>query len=316
MKFLERAFDNENQIWKYILVIFIGFFLGQMVGSFPLLIVLIVAMVQKGKEFEMPENVADFSAYGIDPNVGLVLMVIPFITSLLLGILIIRGFHQRNYKDVINGGRSIRWNRFWSGVIIWGVLAGGYMLVDFLINPGNFEVQFNVNSFIPLVIVSVILIPIQSGTEEFYFRGYLLQGVAVRTKSRWLAVLIPAIIFALIHSFNPEVKEFGFWTSMTGYLTIGIVFGIASVLDDGIEVAIGAHSINNVLSAIFVTSKSSVLQTPALLFQKEVHPQKENWILLILSILFILILTYRNNWKFRKLFEPLQKPEEGVQKNQ
>lgn len=101
----------------------------------------------------------------------------------------------------------------------------------------------------------------------------------------------------------------GFWTSMTGYLTIGIVFGITSVLDDGIEVAIGAHSINNILSSIFVTSKSLALQTPALLFQKEVHPQKENWILLILSILFIVILTYKNNWKFRKLFEPLQKSE-------
>jgi membrane protease YdiL (CAAX protease family) len=309
MKFLERAFDNENQIWKYILVIFIGFFLGQMVGSIPLFVVMVIAIVQKGGDFQMPENVANFSAYGIDPNVGLVLMVIPFVASLIIGILLIKGFHRRNYKDVINGGRSIRWNRIWLGVIVWGALAGGYMLIDYLINPNNFEIQFNAASFIPLVFISVILIPIQSGTEEFYFRGYLMQGVAARTKSRWLAVLILAIIFALIHSFNPEVKEFGFWTSMPGYLTFGVVFGSASVLDDGIEVAIGAHSINNVLSSIFVTSKSSVLQTPALLFQKEVEPQKETWVLILLSILFIVILTYKNNWKFRKLFEPLQKPE-------
>jgi membrane protease YdiL (CAAX protease family) len=310
MKFLERAFDNQNQIWKFILVLFIGFFLGQMVGSIPLLIVLFVKIAQGGGDFEMPENVANFSAYGIDPNLGLFLMMIPFIASLIIGILLIKGFHRRNYKDVINGGRSIRWNRIWLGVIVWGVLTAGYMLVDYLINPGNFEIQFNAASFFPLVFISILLIPVQSGTEEFFFRGYLMQGVAGRTKSRWLAVLIPAIIFALIHSFNPEVKEFGFWTSMPGYLIFGVVFGIASVLDDGIEVAIGAHSINNVLSSIFITSKSSVLQTPALLFQKEVHPQKETWILLILSVLFIVILTYKNNWKFRKLFEPLQKPED------
>ena len=183
------------------------------------------------------------------------------------------------------------------------------MLIDFLINPANFEVQFNAASFIPLVLISVLLIPIQSGTKEFFFRGYLMQGVAAHTKSRWLAVLIPALIFALIHSFNPEVKEFGFWTTMPGYITFGLVFGIASVLDDGIEVAIGAHSINNVLSSIFVTSKSSAIQTPALLFQKEVEPQKENLILLILSVLFIVILTYKNQWKFRKLFESLEKTE-------
>ena len=309
MNFLERAFDNQNQIWKYILVIIVGFFLGQMVGSIPLIIVLVIKMTQKGSDFEMPENLANFSAYGIDPNVGLVLMVIPFITSLIIGILIIRGFHQRNYKDVINGGRSIRWNRFWLGVIVWGVLAGGYMLIDFLINPANFEVQFNAASFFPLLFISVLLIPIQSGTAEFFFRGYLAQGVAARTKSRWLAVLIPGIVFALIHSFNPEVQEFGFWTTMPGYITFGLVFGIASVLDDGIEVAIGAHSINNVLSSVFVTSSSSALQTPAVLFQKEVLPQKESLMLFILSVVFIVILKFRNNWEFRKLFEPLRKPE-------
>ena len=309
MKFLERAFDNENQIWKYILVLFIGFFLGQMVGSIPLIAVLIVKMIQFEGDFQMPENFADFSAYGIDPNVGLVLMVIPFITSLIIGILLVKGFHRRNYKEVINGGRSFRWNRVWLGVIVWGVLIGGYMLVDYLISPDNFVVQFNAASFIPLALISVLLIPIQSGTEEFFFRGYLMQGVAARTRSRWLSVLIPAVIFALIHSFNPEVEEYGFWTSMPGYLTFGVVFGITSVLDDGIEIAIGAHSINNVLSSIFLTSKSSVLQTPALLFQKEVHPQKENWVLLVLAIMFIVILTIRSNWKFRKLFEPLQKPE-------
>jgi len=309
MKFLERAFDNENQIWKYILVLFIGFFLGQMVGSIPLIAVLIVKMIQFEGDFQMPENFADFSAYGIDPNLGLVLMVIPFITSLIIGILLVKGFHRRNYKEVINGGRSIRWNRVWLGVVVWGVLIGGYMLVDYLISPDNFVVQFNASSFIPLVFISVLLIPLQSGTEEFFFRGYLMQGVAARTRSRWLSVLIPAVIFALIHSFNPEVEEYGFWTSMPGYLTFGVVFGITSVLDDGIEIAIGAHSINNVLSSIFLTSKSSVLQTPALLFQKEVHPQKENWVLLVLAIMFIVILTIRSNWKFRKLFEPLQKPE-------
>src|SRR6056297_2876310 len=146
MKFLERAFDNENQIWKYILVVIIGFFLGQMVGGIPLFIVMMVKMTQIGDDFQMPENVANFSAIGIDPNVGLVLMVIPFITSLIIGILLVKGFHRRNYKDVINGGRSIRWNRVWLGVVVWGVLIGSYMLVDYLISPDNFVVQFNASS--------------------------------------------------------------------------------------------------------------------------------------------------------------------------
>jgi hypothetical protein len=58
--------------------------------------------------------------------------------------------------------------------------------------------------------------------------------------------------------------------------------------------------------------KSSVLQTPALLFQKDVHILKENWVLVILSVLFIVILSFKTNWKFKILFEPVRKEVEVI----
>ena len=253
--------------------------IGQAIGAIPLVVVMVVKAVQNGASFVKPENAADLSAYGINPNFGLVLMVIPFLVSLIIAIYLINAFHKRSYLEVINGRTSFRLNRFFVGFVVWAILIAVFLFADIAMNPDNFEFRFNIASFIPLVVISVLLIPFQAATEEFLFRGYLAQGVAAWTKNRWLVIMIPSLGFALIHGLNPEVSEFGFWSVMPMYFMFGVVFAIVATLDDGIELAIGLHAANNVFSSIFITSKSSALQTPALFFQKEIDPFRDLLIL-------------------------------------
>ena len=287
MKHLESILNQENQWWKYLLVFFIAFLGGQFIGAIPLIVAMVIGAAQNEGSMIKPDNPMDFSAYGIDPNLGLVLMIIPFLVMLFIAILLIKGFHNRTIKQVINGGGAFRWKRFWTGIVIWGAFSAVTLIVVLLVDPENFEFNFHLSSFIPLVLISVLLIPFQAGTEEFFFRGYLAQGVGAWTRNRILVILIPAIFFALMHSANPEVKDFGFWTTMPSYLLFGIFFGVITILDDGIELAVGVHAVNNVFTSIFVTSKSSVLQTPAMFIQKEVDPTGEFWGLLITTILFM-----------------------------
>lgn len=309
MKHLTRALDGQNQWWKYFLVFFVALFIGQFVGAIPLVIAMVVAQVMNGGEFVKPDNNLDLTAYGIDSNLGLVLLIIPFIVSLILAILLIKSFHYRNYKDVINGGFGFRWNRFWTGVIVWGAIALVLLLAELVLNPGNLELQFNPAAFIPLVIISLLLIPIQSGTEEFLFRGYLAQGVAAWTRKPWLVILIPSLFFALVHAMNPEVKEYGFWIMMPNYLVFGIVFAIMAYLDDGIELAIGTHAVNNCFSSIFVTSKSSALQTSALFYQEEINPANEFVVLVISAAIMLMIYTMIFKWDYRVLTQKIEKIE-------
>lgn len=301
MNHLERAIDNQNQVWKYILVLFISLFIGQIIGAIPLVIVVAINAYKDGGMPVKPENIADLSAYGIDPNLGLVLMVIPFLVSLVIAVFLIKAFHKRTYLEVINGGTLFRFNRFFVGFVIWAVISAVFLVADIAMNPENFELRFNYASFIPLVFISFLLIPFQAATEEFLFRGYLAQGVAAWTKSRWLVMLIPSLFFALLHSMNPEVGEFGFWSVMPMYFMFGVVFAFVSTLDDGIELAIGLHAGNNVFSSILVTTKSSVLQTPALFFQKEVDPFRDLWILLFASVVCIAFLAFNYKWNFKIL---------------
>jgi hypothetical protein len=52
-----------------------------------------------------------------------------------------------------------------------------------------------------------------------------------------------------------------------------MIFGLATLLDDGLEVAIGAHTANNLWGALVVSFPGSVLDTPALLRMEGVPPE-------------------------------------------
>lgn len=308
MKHLTRAFDGQNEWWKFLVVIIVALIVGQIVGAIPLIIVMGISMAMNGGQMATPENAMDLTAYGIDPNLGLVLIVVPFIVTVALAIVLIKALHQRNARDVVNGGSPFRWKRFWLGVGVWGVIMLVLFFLELLISPEELEFRFDPASFIPLVFVAIIFIPIQSGTEEFIFRGYLAQGVAGWTKRVWAAILIPSVLFALMHGMNPEVKEHGFWMMMPSYFVFGVAFAITAVLDDGIELAIGIHAINNTLLSILVTSKESALQTRALFFQKEVDPVNESIVLVISSVIMLIIFKLILKWDFSIIWKKIEPP--------
>ena len=123
-----------------------------------------------------------------------------------------------------------------------------------------------------------------------------MQGFAAMIRKRWFPLIMTSIFFGLMHAFNPEVKEFGFFIMMPQYIVFGLIFGIITILDDGIEAAIGAHTANNIFLCIMVTNKSSALQTPALYEQYNIHPWAEFAALIVSGIIFILILKMIFKW--------------------
>ncbi|MHC1705869.1 MAG: lysostaphin resistance A-like protein [Tenuifilaceae bacterium] len=299
MKHLEIALDSQNQWWKYLIIIAGGFIAANLIGAIPLVIVISIKVLKSGNTIvPNPDNAMDLSVYGIDPNFGLILVMIPFLVALITVCLLFKPLHNRTFKQIINGTNSIRWNRFFFAVMVWGLIMGLYLLIDYMMNQSNYVLNFNLVSFLPLVVISLVLIPFQTTFEEIVFRGYLAQGIGAWTRNRWFVIIIPAVLFGLMHSFNPEIKEFGFWLAMPQYILYGLVFGLITVIDDGIEIAMGVHAINNIFSSIFVTYKASALQTPALFEQQQINPTKETIVLFIISLIFVTILSFKYKWDY------------------
>ncbi|MDO4703230.1 CPBP family intramembrane glutamic endopeptidase [Tannerella sp.] len=269
------------------------------VGAIPLFLVLIASWIQN------PQQLTDMNSFsqggmmsGIDSNLFLASMVFSFVVFLATAIWIIKTFHGRSWTEVINGTKRVRWSRFFVGLAVWGTLMVVSFVISYMTDPDNFEFRFEPVRFIILTIISLTMIPIQSSCEEFVFRGYLAQGVASWTGSRLWALLIPSVLFALMHSANPEVAKYGFGVMMANYFLIGLTFGLISLLDDGIELAMGAHSINNILGSILMTYEGSALRTDALFKAKIINPSEDLFIGVISSVVFIAILAFIYKWKF------------------
>jgi membrane protease YdiL (CAAX protease family) len=293
MKHLERALDGQNQWWKYLVVFLIGFLGIISVSALSLKIFTFIREMQ-GIGVNKP-NIFD----GIDLNIALLLNLFPYIIGLIIVTPLIKSFHNRSLAEIINGTKKIRWNRFFFSMGIWTILLIASLVIEYLVSPQDFILQFQPLRFIILLILSITLIPLQTTFEEVFFRGYLMQGISVWTKNRLLAIVIPGILFGLLHYNNPEVKEYGFWLAMPQYIVYGLLFGIIVVLDDGIETTMGAHAANNILLCVFVTSKSSALQTYALFEQINQKPSIMDT--LIMGVLLILILGIKYKWNFSVL---------------
>jgi membrane protease YdiL (CAAX protease family) len=278
------------------------------IGALPLLITAVMKSISNPEVFsQLSANPNDYSVLGLDPNVGLAMMLFPFMAGLLAFILLVKPLNNRTLKNVINGTRKIRWNRFFISASIWMILSGLYLFVYLKIDPANFTLNNKTSSLIILSVVSLLFIPFQAAFEEVLFRGYLMQGFAAVLRNRWFPLLMTSVLFGLMHAFNPEVKEFGFLTMMPQYVLFGLIFGIITILDDGIEAAMGAHTANNVFLCIMVTNKSSALQTPALYQQLNIFPWTEFAGLLFTGMVFIIVLKIIFGWDdFSVLFKKIQ----------
>ena len=96
MNHLERALDHQNQWWKYLIITGTAFLAANVIGSIPLLIVLFL-----NGAFEDPEtlsetdNIMDLSAFGIDPNLGLILIMLPFVFGLVATVFLFKPLHKQ-----------------------------------------------------------------------------------------------------------------------------------------------------------------------------------------------------------------------------
>lgn len=94
------------------------------------------------------------------------------------------------------------------------------------------------------MVLSLILIPLQCIAEEYVFRGALMQALGSWFKIPILAIVIQAIIFALLHSYDA-----------LGVISIaisGVVYGLLAWRTNGIEAGAAIHSINNLMGFYIV----------------------------------------------------------------
>lgn len=289
--FLKQSLKYKNPFWMFLLgsfVIIIFNFLGQLPLTY--------AILQEGALSSGDDPMEMMR--GIDKNLQLFLLLIPFAVGFLGLWLVVRKLHERSMLSITTAREKIDWRRSLYAFLIWGVvtllLVGG----DYLMSPESYELNFNLKRFLLLFVIAVLLIPIQTSLEEYIFRGYLMQGFAGMFKNAWAPLLMTSIIFGSLHLFNPEVEKLGYGI-MGYYIGTGLFLGIMTLMDEGIELALGFHAANNLVTALLVTANWTAFQTESVLIDvSEPSLGAELFIsLFVLYPLFLVWMSKKYGWK-------------------
>lgn len=296
MNFIKDSYQGKNGIGRWIIMLIVLLLATQIVGAIPFGIVIGYKIARGQAITPNPENSMDLSGYGLSENTALLLMIIPFAVGLLSIFMLMKPIHARSIRSVLTGAKKFRWARFLWAAGVWFALLAGITAITIQLGLQDVELQFNPSAFFSLILISLLFIPLQAGFEEVIFRGYLMQGFAQMAKNRWVALLITALLFGGLHYFNPEVKAHGAAITMPQYIWFGLFFGICTLMDDGLEIAWGAHAMNNAGASIFLTQESSVLQTDALFNITRYDPAVDLAVLFIASLIFLAFAARKYNW--------------------
>ena len=262
--YISQALKSLHEWWRYlvgILIVLIG------VGIFSIPHMIAISIKSFNGEVDMERLAQNDVAYILglfEPNLNLVFMLLPFLGGLILLFITVKFIHKQSIISLTTSRKSIDWSRIWFSFFLWGIVSSIMIGRGYLVEPENFEINFKLVPFLILVVIAILLIPIQTSFEEYLFRGYLMQGIGVITKYRWIPLLITSLVFGLMHISNPEVDKLG-PVVMIYYIGTGLFLGVMTLMDEGMELALGFHAANNLFTALLVTADWTAFQTHSVL---------------------------------------------------
>ena len=295
--FLEKELDKRLPFAWYLLgsmIVIIFSFMGQV----PMLFFL---SEDSAKTMD-PKNPMSIFAH-LDPNLTLFLLLFSFFIAFLGFLFVLTKIHKQSFVSVTTSRRTIDFERFFFAFSFWAIASILFVGIDYYFSPQDYEVKFQLKPFLIMFGISVVLIPFQSGLEEYLFRGYLMQGFAKLTRNRWLPLILTSVIFGILHVFNPEIEKLGMGL-LFYYIGTGFFFGIMTLMDEGIELALGFHIANNLITALLVTADWTAFQTYSILndiTEPTLLPELVLSLFILYPIsLFILSKKYVwTNWKYK-----------------
>lgn len=283
--FIEQAYKGNTSLFRYLLIP-VGF-----MGFMALNYVALLTSEADTKEL-MTQMIDQLGA-----NTVLVINLLPLVLGFFFMLFWYKFILNLPIKSAISSRSRVDFKRIFFSFLLWGLLVGGLSFIEILSAPENYVWNFDKQKFMTFALIAVLLIPLQTSFEELLFRGHMIQGIGIHTKSRAAALMITSILFGLMHIANPEVGELGYGI-LTYYIGTGFLFGIITLMDEGLELVLGFHAANNLIGALLVSAEWTAFRVDSLYI--DISKPELNftmWIpLLVIYPLILLILAKKYKW--------------------
>ncbi|MDN3594939.1 CPBP family intramembrane glutamic endopeptidase [Zunongwangia endophytica] len=309
--YIEQAFKGKSSGARYLFGTIAIFFSWVILQTLPFIIALGFKYGYNEKLIavfsDQNRMMSDFSS-----NTTFFFMLLGFALSLLVLFLLNEGIHKNSITNLTTSRNKIDWSRFWFSFSTIAILNVILILVDyFFVSPDDYVFNFNLVPFLILMLIAVVFVPLQTSFEEYFFRGYLMQGIGIKTGYRWIPLVITSFIFGAMHYANPEVTQMGDLV-MVSYFGTAIMLGVMTLMDEGLELSLGFHAANNLVASLLVTADWTAFNTESIL--RDISNPTADWEVwigaLVINPIILLIYAKRykwNNWGTR-LFGKVQQP--------
>ena len=237
-------------------------------------------------------------------NLTLFLVLLPFAVVLPFVYLVVTRLHNQSILSLITARNRVDYKKIFFSFMLWGSVSTLMVFFDYWMSPEDFTWNFKPLAFLILFLISIVMIPLQTTLEEIIFRGYLLQGFGVLFKNRWMPLLTTSILFGLLHIWNPEIDKLGIHL-IWYYIGTGLFLGLITLMDEGLELALGFHAANNLVTALLVTASWTAFQTESLLIDNSEPSLGVELILTLLLIYPLIIFIFAKKYKWKNWLSQL-----------
>ncbi len=232
----------------------------------------------------------------LEPWQSFFVSFIQFVPCLIAVIYAVKLF-GRNPLTVVTSESKFSFKNLRFGIVSWMTVLGIGTLISWAADPSSLRFTFNISSFLPALVVLLVLLPIQVSAEELFFRGFIPQSLSRTRMSEGLIVVISALIFAAPHLLNPEASSQPIW-SLIAYSAMGFGWLIAAKWVGGLEIAIGAHFANNFFALVIVGYENSVVSPSSIWIGPEAQMQSSAIALWITVGIWLLVVRKLSAKKF------------------
>lgn len=270
--FLEIARQGRNDWWRYgagIGIIFIGWTGGQVALNLPLLL--------SGTDTTHADLLL------------LTALLLSFVPALVAVVVVVRLLHGRPFLSLVTPCKQVRWARVAIGFGAWLALATVAAAIEAMLYPGRYQPTSDPLSVLPFLLVAALLIPVQAGTEELVYRGYLLQGMGLLLQQPLLLATLNGALFALPHAANPETSV-SLLKALSLYFLAGFFWALVTLRSGTLELAWGAHTANNFFTVVVANYETTALPSHSFFVVKEIDINYQLLTILVGMGLFYLLL--------------------------
>lgn len=239
--YLRQAYEGRNGMPRLLLGILL------IVVSYAIPIAIAVMIAAGGVNLAFDD---------LESRTGIALLLASVVWLIPATAFALRLVHRRRPSSVLGVAGAFSLRQFGRAFAVMAIVLVAATLVGLLFDPRIDRGPSSLAGWATFAPLLAVLILLQTAAEEVFFRGYLVQMLALRFRSPLVWGGIPAILFTLLH-WNGELSTVMNLGALATIAAFAVAATVLLVRTGNLGAAMGFHFANNVVALLFFSSSTS-----------------------------------------------------------